>query len=180
MMVNAITRLLGQFLALVTNQPSKYWQALLAVYALGLPRGYSRANLEWMCKQVALETGWGTSKGLLEDSNAWGMSRVRTRPTTQSGWRQLSDGNTLGQYDNVTDSVRDRFMWDDYWNTSELRKDPGYPRRVAERYLQEKPEYLDSVDRLGGQDARTAGLALVAIPVLGLTATGLVIKLKQT
>lgn len=178
-MVNAITRLLGQFLALVTERPSKYWTALVSVYALGLPRGYSRSNLEWMCKQVALETGWGESKGLLEDSNAWGMSRVRKRPTTQTGWRELADGNTLGSYANVTDSVRDRFMWDEYFNTSELRKDPGYPKRVAERYLQEKPGYLDSVDRLGGQDARTAGLALVAVPLVGLTASAILIKLRQ-
>lgn len=167
MMVSAITRPAATLLRVATGLPSNYCRALTATGLLGLLRGYSWANVEWLLKQVQLETGRGSSKAIQQDNNAWGMSCVSVRPTNQVGCRELPDGNTLGKYASVEESVLDRFAWDDWKGLQGLKRSPAYPAEVNVQGYNPSGIYAYSVHSVSGQDARSVCYALGAVPVVG-------------
>lgn len=114
------------------------------VYALGTLQGYSKNNLEWMCRQMCLETAHGTSNGMINRNNAFGMSCVSKRQNTQSGCEEVSTVETQGVYKSLWDSVVDRFMWDSYWGMDDFKSSPEYPQRVSAIY-HTSDAYLDNV-----------------------------------
>ena len=166
---NVITLPAAVLLALATGLPRNYCRALCAVGFQGLAKGYSWSNVVWLMKQVRLETGRGSSSGIQEDNNAWGMSCVRVRPTTQVGCRTLPDGNTLGKYRTVESSVEDRFMWDEYTEgPHRLRKSEAYPGEVNSQGYHPSGIYAFSVSEVDGTDARNVCLALASVPIAGV------------
>lgn len=151
-----------------TGLPREYTRALCATGLQGLARGYSWDNVSWMMKQIRLETGRGTSPGIQDDFNAWGMGCVSVRPTNQIGCRSLPNGENLGKYASVEDSVSDRFTWDDYKGLKELRKSPAYPGEVNAQGYNASGLYSAAVHQVDDSDNRSVCYALGAIPVIGL------------
>lgn len=124
-------------------------------------RGYSSNNCLWIYKQAMLETAYLKSTGLINDKNAFGMSRVYKRKTTQINSRVLSDGNTLGKYSSIYSSVKDRYLWDEYFKTNEYRKSPLYPSKVAEHY-HKSDKYASSVNAFDGTGFQNSKYLLFA------------------
>lgn len=165
-------------MAMATGLPTEYTRALCATGLQGLLRGYSWDNVSWMMKQIRLETGRGTSPGIQNDFNAWGMGCVTVRQSNQIGCRTLPNGETLGKYRNVEDSVTDRFTWDDYKGIKGLRKSPAYPGEVNAQGYNPSGLYANAVHQVDGSDNRTVCYALGAIPFLGLLLVPLMKYLK--
>lgn len=134
----------------------------LQINIVFLFRGYSFANCKWIYKQAMLETGNLNSTGYNNDKNAFGMSVVRKRPTTQVGGRELSDGNTLGKYKSVFSSIKDRYMWDKYFKLDELKRSEDYPQRVSEKY-HKSPAYASSVAGFDGTGYQNSLYLLAAL-----------------
>ena len=155
----------AQLIAAALREQRVKVEAVGSLLLLGLFNGYSFANIRWMAQQSAFETGFWTNRGTTEDNNIFGMSRVTTRPTTQTGWRRINEHETSGSYSSVWDSVRDRFMWDRYFGVDADRKGPGYPAKVCEVY-HTSPSYCGSVDSTSIGNYRTiTGAWAVVVPV---------------
>lgn len=155
----------AQLIAAVLKEPRAKVEAVGALLLLGLFKGYSLANIRWIAQQSALETGFWTNRGTTEDNNVFGMSRVNTRPTTQTGWRRINEHETSGVYSSVWSCVRDRFMWDRYWGVDADRKSDGYSAKVCEVY-HASSSYCGSVDAtLVGNYRTIQGAWSVVIPV---------------
>lgn len=110
-------------------------------------RGYSEENARWVFKQAAQETGHFNSQAFNEDNNAFGMSRVKKRPTTQTGWRMSGDGvNSIGKYESALSSFTDRWLWDKYYGINPKAPHEEYRAAVAAKY-HTSPNYANSIDR---------------------------------
>jgi len=99
--------------------PGKHIGGLL--WLQGKLKGYSNESITGLMKISAMELGLSTdgkpaanNTTYAEDNNPWGMSCVKVRPTTQTGCRELKDGNTSGVYPSVWAGVADIFKWLDY------------------------------------------------------------------
>lgn len=134
----------------------------LQINIVFLFRGYSFQNCKWIYKQAMLETGNLNSPGFTNDKNAFGMSIVRKRPTTQLGGRTLSDGNTLGKYSSVFSSIKDRLLWDKYFKLDEYKRSEEYPSKVSEKY-HKSAAYAESVMRFDGTGYQNSLYVLAAL-----------------
>jgi len=131
--------------------------------------------------QSRLETGNYSSKAFREDKNLWGMSRVRQRETTQSGWRYADDGsdppNTIGIYRNYWDSIRDRKLWDTE-RGGLTGKEQNYQSRLDAKWG--VPGYLPSVAKYRGNLELDAGRKyLVGAGLVVAAAVYLAIRAKK-
>jgi hypothetical protein len=129
----------------------KQSKAFYYVWFYGLLYGYSISNIQWMCKQVILETGWGGSRLLESNNNAFGMSCSNNPANLQIGCEQLSDGNTNAKFKSIKTSVKDRFLWDRKRFTVPYahRKLSSYAQEVSDRYIpSSSTSYYQSVTNL--------------------------------
>ena len=98
--------------------------------------------------QSRQETGNYTSLAFRQDKNLFGMSRVRSRETTQIGWRYADDGsdppNTIGTYASLWGSIKDRHLWDTEYSGL-TGKEQNYQSRLEKKWGVQG--YLVSVDR---------------------------------
>ena len=129
-----LTRLISNVVAWVTGETPQFCGAVLDTYVYFLAKGYTMQNCMFLAKQIAHETGWGTSNSISLDNNPWGMNCVSTRETTQTGCRETPSGEVLGVYPNCWHSVRDRYLWDNYWGIDSHKASTRYPEAVGERY----------------------------------------------
>ena len=157
---------IAERLAAALNKKSlRFNEAVCSVTYRALCKGYSFANCVWLGKQIAHETGWGTSNSIEVDRNAWGMNCVSTRETTQIGCRQATPNEALGQYHSVDSSCADRLLWDDYWGISAHKRDNTYPAHVSAKY-HTSDGYIHAVDAVNAGPVRTAVLtAILLVPM---------------
>lgn len=141
-MANATT-LIPRGVAKVSNSPTLAVQSYFIAY--GLMKGYSLANIKWMCKQFRLETASGTSNVFESFHNVSGMGCVQVRENKQNGCYTAPNGENIGTYKNVNDSVCCRFLWDAYFGFDTDKRSTLYPAVVSERY-HGSPDYMASVD----------------------------------
>jgi hypothetical protein len=162
MMVRGITLIPGKVAALLKG---KAGEVGVYLYALGTLQGYSKNNLEWMSRQMCLETAHGTSNGMINRNNAFGMSCVSVRQNTQIGCEEVSPVETQGVYSNLWSSVVDRFMWDDYWGVDSAKSADDYPQRVSAIY-HASGTYVDNVSATAPTGFRIAVVATwLALPL---------------
>ena len=161
-MVSTITAP-AKLLSLISKKPQIFTDAL--TIAIGLIRGYSLANLKWMCKQSVLESAASTSNVFQVCNNAWGMNAVTVRKTTQEGIYEAPNGEKLGVYPTLFAGALDRFYWDDYWGYSAYKRNTDYAQIVSNRY-HESTGYAPAVDAVDNSAFRTAFVAVIAaLPV---------------
>lgn len=86
------------------------------------------------------------------------MSAVYVRPTTQSGWVTLPDGNTNGVYPSIKKAIDDRFLWDDYMNMNVSGDE--YPYEVSEKF-NPNSSYFANVNNTGDKGFRRDNLLLL-------------------
>ena len=113
--------------------------------------GYSIKNIEFLCKQSILESGWGGSRLLEKNNNVFGMSCSNNPNNLQTGCEYLVDGNTNAVFTSIKNSVKDRFLWDRKRFTVpyEHRKEDTYKIEVINRYFpQNSNVYLTSIDNI--------------------------------
>ena len=132
-MVNGITALASPLASLALRRNLDHARAVCAIVGQALLKGYAWANVVDLVRQFNLETGFGTSRAFVKDKNPFGMGRVYTRPTTQTGWRESEaggayEGENLGRYKTIEDGVKDRFMWDKHFGVTGTA--PGYADAV--------------------------------------------------
>lgn len=164
-MMAKLIRATAQPIAAVLKEPARKVEALGALLVLGLFNGYSLANIHWLAKQSALETGFWTNRGTQEDNNIFGMSRVRVRETTQTGWRRINELETSGVYGSIWSCVADRFMWDRHFDVVAFRRSEQYAEKVCEVY-HAAPSYCSSVGSTSVSSYRAIqGAWSVVIPV---------------
>lgn len=164
-MTGKLIRVISAPVKWITGESQLYCDAVAAIILQGGLRGYSWGNLFWLSKQVAHETAWGTSNSMELDANAFGMNCVQIRETTQTGCRETSTGEVLGVYPSVWRSVRDRYLWDNYWDIADYRKSSQYPTEVG-RYYHTSSGYINQVTAVDeSRIKRVMWLTAVMLPV---------------
>lgn len=167
-MVNGITALASPLASLALRRNLDHARAVCAIVGQALLKGYAWANVVDLVRQFNLETGFGTSRAFVKDNNPFGMGRVYTRPTTQTGWRESEaggayEGENLGRYKSIEDGVKDRFMWDKHFGVTGTESD--YMARVAGKGYNAAPGYADAVRNTdAGSVGIVAALLLLIIP----------------
>ena len=161
-MVSAITAL-PVLVAKLTNNPTLKAQALIVGY--GLFKGYSLNNIKWLCKQFRLETGNGSSNVFKTYHNAFGMGCVQQRQHQQTGCYVAPNGENIGIYASIGDSVHCRFMWDAYWGFDTDKRSTGYAEAVSTKY-HESATYMAAVNAVGVSNwGSTLALTLATVPI---------------
>lgn len=105
---------------------------MLYLLLRALSKGYSLTNIRWLYRQWNNESGFSSSNLFRQNNNPFGMSAVYVRPTTQSGWVSLPDGNTNGVYPSIKKAIDDRFLWDKFMKMNP--SSDSYPYEVSEKY----------------------------------------------
>ena len=171
------------YLLMTLGQPEAKRKTQFATSILGLLRGYSTQNVDWLLRQSILEAGVNyDSKAVKEDKNVWGMGGVLQRKTTQTGFRTANDGsgkNTIGQYSSIFDSCYDRFLWDSERNVERFKKAGQYANEVAGKpYGPNAVNYLKSVNNIPAQVNAISRIhaSLGIMLVGGFIATQLILK----
>lgn len=100
------------------------------------------------------------------------MSCPSTRPHDTSGCEQLIDGNTNAVYKNQIQCLRDRFLWDKYFNINPSSE--NYGQEVSEIY-HPSSSYEDSVNSINDENYRN-GILLLLLPIPILATLILFIK----
>lgn len=164
---------------LFNKRPVDFNRAVVSITYRGLLKGYSWRNIMFLGKQIAKETGYGDSRSIQEDKNAWGMNCVHVRETTQVSCRTTSSGEVLGQYRSIDSSCLDRLIWDNYWGFDSHKRDDSYPEQVGTKY-HTNPGYIGSVESYPDSDVRAAMLtAVFMIPLELLLAMKAIEFLKK-
>jgi hypothetical protein len=146
-------------------------QALLLIKALS--KGYTFKNIRWLFRQWNNESAFSQSRLYKEHKNPFGMSAVFVRPTTQSGYTNLNDGNTNGIYTTYNKAIQDRFLWDNFYKISPNSKD--YGSEVSERY-HPSSKYFEVINNTDDKGFRISSLLLILpLPIIILC----LITLKQ-
>lgn len=143
--------ILPKTIASLGKLTSKQTEGVFYTYLYGFLYGYSIKNIQFIAKQIILETGWGGSELLNKNNNLFGMSCTNSLNSFQSGCSLLSDGNTNAKYKTLKQSVKDRYTWDrERFNTPyELRQTTEYPEAVSSRYFPQSPiSYLENVSNI--------------------------------
>lgn len=157
--------LAGWVASLLNRKTVAFNAAVASITYRALARGYSLANIQFLAKQIAHETGWGTSNSIDVDQNAWGMNCVSVRETTQIGCRQATQNEVLGQYDSVDSSCHDRLLWDDYWGYDAYKSNTQYPIEIAAKY-HTSTGYASAVGAIDNGPIRIAVFtAILLVPV---------------
>lgn len=158
MMASAIT-VLAKLLELFQPSLSKAQsEAFLSIAWFSIIRGYSWKASEFVAKQMNLESAFASDPKVDAYKNVFGMSRVTTRDTTSVGYVELSDGNTFATYKTIFDSVKDRFLWDDYFNIAQM----NYEKDVSKIY-HGSSGYEDAVNATSIKGLRVAFAILYSI-----------------
>lgn len=161
-MVSAIT-LIPRIVSKISK--SKTLAVQSEILALGLLKGYSFSNIKFLIRQFRLETAHGTSNVYESFYNAFGMGCVQVRQHLQSGCYVAPNGENIGIYKNVSDSIACRFLWDDYFGFDTDKHTLMYSPNVASKY-HESPDYLRRVDavRITNWNA-TLFLTMLSLPI---------------
>jgi hypothetical protein len=131
-------------------------QSKILVYFL--IKGYPLASIKFLIKQYQLETANGESNLFHRNKNAFGMSCAQTRPTTLTDCETLSDGNTNAVFSSVWSSIKDRWLWDVYFNID--KKSPSYGVLVSEIY-HPNAFYFTNVNTISNKVYETAFMIFV-------------------
>lgn len=121
-------------------------QTQILVYFL--LKGYSLSSIKFLIKQYQNETANGTSRLFQSNHNAFGMSCPMIRPTTAIGCENLSDGNTNAVFRSVWSSLKDRYLWDKYFNIN--GKSINYSVDVSKRY-HPSPDYEPNIQAISDE-----------------------------
>lgn len=143
-MMERLTALISKPVAWFTGEHPAFVHGALLTAVYFLSKGYSVRNIRALVQQMAHETAWGTSYSVETDNNLWGMNCVSLRETSQNGCRETNSGEVLGTYSSLWHSVRDRYLWDDYWGYTDYRKSSNYMETISERY-HASPNYSGAV-----------------------------------
>lgn len=93
------------------------------------------------------------------------MGCVQVRENKQTGCYVATNGENIGTYPNLGDSVCDRYLWDAYWGFDSDKRSTGYPANVSERY-HASPQYLASVNAVSVPDWNlSVALTLATLPI---------------
>lgn len=126
--------LTARLLAGLLGLPKTQVEVTAWVLVEGIRRGYSFANIAWIVKQSAHETGFWENLGTRIDNNVFGMSCVSKRENTQTGCRAINETEDSGVYPSIRACVVDRFMWDDYWSVVRFKRSADYADAVSSIY----------------------------------------------
>jgi len=147
----------------LTNSPTLKAQALIVGY--GLLKGYSLSNIKWLCKQFRLETGNGESNVFKSFNNAFGMGCVQQRQHLQNGCYVAPNGENIGTYASIANSVYCRYMWDAYWGFDTDKRSTGYAEVVGTKY-HESAAYVAAVNAVSVSNwGTTVALTLATVPI---------------
>ena len=127
-----------------------------------LLKGYSLPNIRFLYRQYNNETNYGSSRLLHSNNNAFGMSAVLMRPTTQVGFVDLPNDGSNGVYSSFGSSVKDRLMWDKYNNISPRALDYG---QQVSRIYHPSDFYNTTVDSFSDKGIRADFLLLLLLPI---------------
>jgi len=133
-------------------------EALLSIAYFSIIRGYSWKASLFVAKQMNLESAFASDPKVESYRNVFGMSRVNTRETTAVGYVELADGNTFSTYRSIFDSVKDRFMWDDFFKIAQM----NYAKDVSKIY-HGSSTYEDSVHATSAEGLRVAFVLLYSL-----------------
>ena len=93
------------------------------------------------------------------------MGCVQVRQHQQTGCYVAPNGENIGIYANIGDSVHCRFMWDAYWGFDTDKRSASYPAAVGTKY-HESANYVAAVNAVSVSNwGSTLALTLATVPI---------------